>query len=113
MPEHTIPETTVVVTEALEGSAVERWGDLIAAAAALKPRLLVVDLCGSPTIDASAIVMLLQTHRTMVCADGRMVLRGPARRVRRMLGLARVDRVLEIEGSVLPASAVPAAGSGS
>jgi anti-anti-sigma factor len=107
MPEHTIPETTVVVTEALEGSAVERWGDMIAAAADLKPRLLVIDLGKSPRIEASAIVMLLQTHRSMVCADGRLLLRGPAPRVRRMLSLARVDRVLDIEDHTAGAPAVP------
>ncbi|GAA3347068.1 hypothetical protein GCM10020358_60460 [Amorphoplanes nipponensis] len=111
MPERTIPQTTVVVTEPLEGSAVERWGDMIAAAAALEPPLLVVDLSGSPRIDASAIVMLLQTHRAMVCADGRLLLRGASAQVRRMLGLARVDRVLDVEDQTGAAPAVPTARS--
>ena len=99
MSEHTIPETTVVVTEALDGDAVERWGRLIGEAVALRPGRLTVDLRHSPHIDAAAIVMLLQTHRAMVCADGRLTLRDPADRVRRMLGLARVDQVLEVEES--------------
>jgi anti-anti-sigma regulatory factor len=103
MPEHTIPETTVVVTEALEGAAVKRWSGTIAAAAALEPRLLVIDLSRSPRIDASAIVMLLQAHRTMVCADGRLLVRGPVPAVRRMLSLARVDRALDIESAGAPA----------
>ena len=97
MPEHTIPETTVVVTEPLEGSAVDRWARLIRDAAALRPDRLVVDLQGSPSIDASAIVVLLQVHRDMVRADGRLQLRGAAARVRRMLSLARVDQVLDVE----------------
>lgn len=108
MPEHTIPETTVVVTEALEAAAVKWWGDTIAAAA-LESRLLVIDLRESPAIDISAIVMLLQTHRTMVGADGRLMVRGPVPRVRRMLGLARADRVLDIEDSAAGVPAVPMA----
>ncbi|MEU8230469.1 STAS domain-containing protein [Actinoplanes sp. NPDC048967] len=107
MPEHTIPETTVVVTEALEGTAVQLWGDTIAAAVGLEPALLVIDLHDSPSIDASAVVMLLQTHRSMVCADGRLLVRGAAPRVRRMLGLARVDRVLDIEDRAAGEPAVP------
>ncbi len=97
MPEHMIPETTVVVTEPLEGNAVERWGRLIRDAVALRPERLVVDLQGSPSIDASAIVLLLQVHREMVRADGGLRLRGAAARVRRMLSLARVDQVLDVE----------------
>ena len=97
MPPHTIPETTVVVTEPLEGGAVERWGRLIRDAAALRPERLVVDLRHSPGIDASAIVLLLQVHREMVCADGALRLRGAPAGVRRMLSLARVDRVLDVE----------------
>ena len=107
MPEHTIPETTVVVTESLEGTAVPRWGDTIAAAVGLEPALLVIDLHNSPGIDASAVVMLLQTHRSMVCADGRLLVRGASPRVRRMLSLARVDRVLDVEDHAAGAPAVP------
>jgi hypothetical protein len=46
----------------------------------------------------------------MVCADGRLLVRGAAPRVRRMLGLARVDRVLDIEDSAVGAPAVSTAG---
>jgi anti-anti-sigma factor len=73
----------------------------------LEPALLVIDLHDSPGIDASAVVMLLQTHRSMVCADGRLVVRGASPRVRRMLSLARVDQVLDIEDHAAGASAVP------
>ncbi|WP_213001304.1 STAS domain-containing protein [Winogradskya consettensis] len=95
--EHTVQETTVVVTEALDGAAVERWRSRLAEAAALRPARLVVDLRRSPRIDAAAIVVLLQLHRDMMRTDGRLTLRGPVDRVRRMLGLARVDHVLEVE----------------
>lgn len=90
-------ETTVVVTEALDGAAVDRWRPRLAAAAAARPDRLVVDLRRSPRIDAAAIVVLLQLHRDMMRADGRLTLRGPVDRVRRVLGLARVDHVLEVE----------------
>jgi anti-anti-sigma factor len=97
--DHTIREATVVVTEALDGEAVERWRDRFTEAAARRPERLVVDLRHSPRIDAAAIVLLLQLHREMLRADGQLTLRAPVERVRRMLGLARVDHVLEVEES--------------
>ncbi len=86
-----------MVTEALDGAAVDRWRLRLAEAAALRPARLVVDLRRSPRIDAAAIAVLLQVHREMMRADGRLTLRAPVDRVRRMLGLARVDHVLEVE----------------
>ena len=97
MRERSVAETTVVVGEALEGPAVDRWRRLITDAAALRPHQLVIDLRNAPSIDAAAIVLLLQIHRQMVCADGRLILRAPTARVRTMLRLARVDQVLEVE----------------
>ena len=61
--------------------------------------MLVIDLRHSPAIDATVIVMLLQVHRELVCADGHLLVRGAVTRVRRMLALARVDHVLDVEGS--------------
>ncbi len=86
-----------MVTEALDGAAVERWRPRLSAAAALRPARLVVDLRRSPRIDAAAIGLLLQLHRDLMRTDGRLTLRAPVDRVRRMLGLARVDHVLEVE----------------
>lgn len=94
-----MPEIVVVVTGAFDGAAVARWGRLITEAVDARPGRLIVDLTDSPTIDAAAIVQLLQVHRQMVTADGQLVLRGPVARVRRMLSLARIDHVLEIEAS--------------
>ncbi|MET0495608.1 MAG: STAS domain-containing protein, partial [Actinoplanes sp.] len=81
-------ETTVVVTEALDGVAVDRWRALLGAAVAGRPARLIVDLRQSPRIDAAAIVLLLQLHRELIRADARLTLRAPGARVRRMLGLA-------------------------
>jgi anti-anti-sigma factor len=100
MRKHAIPETVVVVTEALEGAAVERWRRLLADVIALAPGRLVIDLRQAPRIDAAAIVLLLQIHRTMLRADGRLVLRAPPDTVRRMLSLGRVDHVLELDDGI-------------
>jgi anti-anti-sigma factor len=90
-------EATVVVTEALDGAAVDRWRALFTAAAARRPARLILDLRYSPRIDAAAIVVLVQLHRELIRADARLTLRAPVARVRRLLGLARVDHVLEVE----------------
>jgi anti-anti-sigma factor len=90
-------ETLFVVTEALEGPAVERWGRLFAEAAARRPRRLVLDLRHSQRIDAAAIELLLQLHRRLLGSGGRLVLRAPGERVRRTLILARVEQVLDVE----------------
>jgi anti-anti-sigma factor len=87
-----------VVTEALDGPAVERWARLLDDAAARSPHRLTVDLSRSPRIDAAAIEMLLRVHRTVLTAGGRLTLRNPDARVRRTLALARVDQVLHVEG---------------
>lgn len=93
-------EVVVAVTEPFAGSCVERWGSLITEAVELQPGRLVVDLSQSPSIDASAIVLLLQVHRRLVCADAQLTLRAPVPRVRRMLALARVDRVLDVQPAI-------------
>jgi anti-anti-sigma factor len=98
MPE--IPETVVIVTEALTGDSVERWGRLIADAVALHPRLLIIDLRACPLVDAAAIAVLLWAHRTAVADGGRLVLRTPRDRVRRTLRLARLDQVFEVDTGV-------------
>jgi anti-anti-sigma factor len=98
MPE--IPEAVVIVTEALEGTAVERWARLIGDAAALRPATLIVDLRSCPLVDAAAIGVLLAVHRRMVAAGGRLVLRDPVGRVRRTLRLARLDQVFEVVAGV-------------
>ena len=98
MPE--IPETVVLVTEALSGAAVERWGRLLSDAVALRPGILVVDLRDCPHLDAAALTVLLAAHRSTVAAGGRLVLRAPGDRVRRTLHLARVGQVFEVDAGV-------------
>jgi anti-anti-sigma factor len=90
---------TVIITGALEGPALDGWRRLIGDAVAMRPSRLVLDLVETPSIDAAAIVLLLQVHRELVVADAQLVLRGPVPRVRRMLSLAHVDRVFDIEAA--------------
>ncbi len=106
MPEK-IPEAVVVVTEAFEGVTVDRWGRLITQAVELAPSRLIVDLRASPVMDAAAIGVLLRAHRAMTHAGGRLTLRGPASRVRRILRLARLDQVFDVEDTE-PAGVVDA-----
>ncbi|MEV6846409.1 STAS domain-containing protein [Actinoplanes sp. NPDC051411] len=98
MPE--IPETVVIVTEALEGASVERWGRLIADAVALRPASLIIDLRRCPLVDAGAIAVLLWAHRTTLADGGRLTLRSPRDKVRRTLRLARLDQVFEVDAGV-------------
>ena len=97
MLEGAVPEAVVVITGPFEGVAVEQWERLIADALELKPQRLVVDLAHAPVVDAAAIVVLLEAHRAMIHSGGRLTLRRPVGRVRRILGLARVERVFDIE----------------
>lgn len=97
MPDGAIPETVVVVTEALKGDAVDRWERLITEAVEMRPQRLIVDMRNSPLVDAAAITALLRAHRAMVHAGGRLILRHPAARVRRVLGIARLDQVFDVD----------------
>jgi anti-anti-sigma factor len=90
-------EIVVVVPDPLDGEAVAPFAAGVAAAVAHGPERLVVDLTGCSRIGAAAIVVLLQAHAQMVRAQGALRLRGPGERVRRMLRLARVDQVLDVE----------------
>jgi anti-anti-sigma factor len=90
-------EVVVVVTDPLDGAAVGYWSRVLAEAVARCPDRLVVDLAACPRIDAAAIVALLRVHAQMLRAGGGLRLRTPPARVRRMLRLARVEQVLEVE----------------
>jgi anti-anti-sigma factor len=92
-------DDVVIVIGSFEGSAVDAWGRAIAEAVALQSPRLVIDLRHCPVVDAAGIAVLLQAHRAMMHAGGRMVLRTPTDRVRRTLRLAGLVQVFEIEQS--------------
>jgi anti-anti-sigma factor len=106
-----VSEIVVVVTEPLVGGTADpapaaagtaapafaRRARQLTVAVARRPDRLVVDLSACPRIDAAAIGLLLKIHGEMLRAHGTLLLRRPHPRVRRMLRLARVDQVLEVE----------------
>jgi anti-anti-sigma factor len=87
----------IVITEELDAASVLRFAALLHEAADLQPGALVIDLAQCPFVDAAAIGMLLDVHRRLWSAGGRLTLRSPNPRVTRTLHLARVEHVLHVE----------------
>lgn len=101
-----VPLVEVVITEAIDARVVPRLRAMLDEALALRPEHLVVDLAGCPTIDASGVAALLETHRQAMRDGGRLSLRAPSASVHRDLHVARAANLLHI---VLPEVALPAA----
>lgn len=97
-----VPETPgrgpveLFVTEPLRPPGFDAFRMLVDGAVELRPRRLVIDLAGCSGIDVVAIEFLVNVHRRLWQAGGRLVLRGPSPAMRRMFDLARVDHVLHI-----------------
>jgi len=87
----------VRVDEDLDLVSVGQVGAVLDTALRLRPVRLVVDVAGCTFIDAVGISMLLDAHRRASRYDGRLLLRSARPLVRRVLRLARVDRVLRVE----------------
>lgn len=96
------PEIVVAVTGPLTVSTVEAWSRVLTSATATPPSRLIIDLTACPRIDTAAIVTLLRVHRQMRRSGARLLLRQPVPAVLRMLYVARVDHVLEVEGADTP-----------
>ncbi|WP_433204019.1 STAS domain-containing protein [Dactylosporangium sp. CS-047395] len=86
-----------MIEEELDAASVPRVAALLHEAADLNPTDLVIDLRECPFVDAAAIGMLLDVHRRMFAAGGRLTLRAPGPRVTRTLRLARVEKVLHVQ----------------
>ena len=91
------PIVEIVINEELDAASVPRVAALLHEAADLGPQHLVLDLAECPFVDAAAIGMLLDVHRRMFAAGGRLTLRSPGPRVTRTLRLARVNNVLHVQ----------------
>lgn len=72
---------------------------LLDQALARRPARLVLDLAQCPTIDAAGIELLLALHRRLWGSEGRLALRRPTARVRRLLEIAHATKVLQIDAS--------------
>jgi anti-anti-sigma factor len=90
-------EVVVLVVEHMDVRTMRHWGAVLADALEVRPDRLVVDLAGCPRVDAAAIAALLSAHRVMIRSGGHLLLRSLQPSVRRMLTLARVDNVLQVE----------------
>ncbi|WDZ82628.1 STAS domain-containing protein [Micromonospora cathayae] len=96
----------IVVTEPLDLTGVRELGTVIDSILALGPARLVIDVSACPHVDAAGIGLLLDTHRRMWRIGGRLALRNPTPRIRRLLQVARVDQVFHVLDA--PSSPAPA-----
>lgn len=88
----------ITVAYGLDSVTVPQLRELIEDALILRPRHIVVCLDRCPFLDAAAIALLLRVHRGVWLSGGRLTLRSPSPRVLRILELAGVHRVFEIDG---------------
>jgi anti-anti-sigma factor len=71
--------------------------ELVDALVAIEPRrLLVLDLAGVTFFCADGIRALLRVRSAVTAAGGRLVLRGPAPCVRKVLAITGDDRLFEV-----------------
>lgn len=93
------PMVEIVIAEELDAKAAERLHTLLGDAMALRPNQLIIDLSDCPFIHAVAVEVLLDAHRRVWQTGGRLTLRSPSPRLRRILRAARVDHVFHITQS--------------
>jgi anti-anti-sigma factor len=91
-----VPLVEFVITGELDWPSLPRVRQQLDAVVSLRPRHVVIDLAGCTMLDAAAIALLLDVHRELRRAEGRLDLRRPTPRVRRILELARTTRVLPV-----------------
>ena len=98
MPRATEPRAVTLlevrVITPLNAATAGGIGGLLEDAVALRPAHLVLDLTECEYLDATGIGLLLDVHRRTWQDGGQLSLRGMSPRLRRILELARVDRVL-------------------
>jgi anti-anti-sigma factor len=92
----TVPLVEFVITGELDWPSVPPVRRQLDAVLSLRPRQVVVDLAGCTLLDAAAIALLLDVHRELRRAEGRLYLRRPTRPVRRILELTRTTDVLPV-----------------
>lgn len=91
-----VPLVEVSVDGHLDLAAVPQIRRILDDALTLRPVHLVLDLAGCPVIDAAGIGLLLDVHRELWKAGSRLTLHAPTARLRRLLGIAHMDRVFHI-----------------
>lgn len=87
---------TVAVTGALDVTTLPRVRAQLEQALADRPGRLVVDLSACTFVDASALAVLLELHRTLSRTGQVLTLRGSCPRVLRLLSLTGLRRVFDL-----------------
>ena len=90
------PTVTVAVHGALDVTTLPRVREELEQALAARPGRLVVDLSDCTFVDASALAVLLELHRSLSRAGGVLTLRGACPRVLRLLSLTGLRRVFDL-----------------
>lgn len=100
----------VAVTHLLDIAAIPRVAALLDEALDRRPAEIVIDLAGCRYVDAAGIALLLDLHRRSWRVGSQLTLRSPSTRLRRLLEIARVDQVLQVESDSTGATAQRANG---
>lgn len=92
-----LPHVELRITDDLDISTLHVLRDQVEDALTLRPHRLIIDLSACRYLDAQAITVLLDAHTSMWRSEGRLVLRGCSPDTLRLLALAGVLNVFEIE----------------
>ncbi len=65
----------------------------------VRPDVVVVDLSACPTLDSASLRTLLDIHCELRRQGGRLVLRGLSPRIERVIGVAGLAGVFDVEGT--------------
>jgi len=95
-PAPAVATVTVPVAGALDVTTLPRVRERLEQAATARPARLVVDLSDCTFVDASALAVLLELHRSMARTGGVLTLSGVRPRVLRLLSLTGLRRVFDL-----------------
>ncbi len=92
------PHSAIAVTIAgdMDISTVPRLREELGGAVAARPDTVVVDLSDCPFVDATAMTLLLETHRQACRSGVRLCLQGCSPRVLRLLSLTKLRGVFDL-----------------
>jgi anti-anti-sigma factor len=97
--ESVLPHVELRLSEDLDISTLPMFRDQLEDALSLRPERVVIDFSACRYLDAQAIRVLLDAHGTLWRSQGRLVLRDCSPETTRLLALAGVLNVFEIEQS--------------
>jgi anti-anti-sigma factor len=99
-----LPVIELLVVDSLDISTLMQFSEQLDDAITLRPERVVVDLSRCDYIDAQAIRVLMDTHRSLWLQGGRLTLRGVGASTMRLLALAGVRDVFTFEALVVQPS---------